>query len=207
MKRPLFSKKILLGIGLLSLLPTQYVWSDFTIEFTDGRQVTVRHYIDEGQSIKIYNTIGSISFSKRDIKQITEVGDHQAKTPRLETVSRRPAALSSTPSNIEEQSEKARLRKETSGESGQSEQAEKKAQEKGSGVTTEELEQLDSRYNGVNREFDDLWRSHLQQVNFGIPESKLGDNLHRIEALETERRELLKAANKVDPDRRPAWAQ
>ena len=88
MDKRLFSH-LILGFGLLlSLLPIK-AWADFTIEFTDGHQVTVGRYVDEGQTIKIYTPQGTIGFRKADVKRITEVDANRSASRRLETVTNR----------------------------------------------------------------------------------------------------------------------
>src|SRR5207245_1990324 len=102
MDKKLFSH-LILGFGLLlSLLPIK-AWADFTIEFTDGHQVTVGRYVDEGQTIKIYTPQGTIGFRKADVKRITEVDANQSASRRLETVTNR--SSSPTQASVQDPSE------------------------------------------------------------------------------------------------------
>ena len=64
---PWLSYRAILGWGLSLLLLPVKAWADFVIEFTAGRQVTVRRYVDEGQTIKVYTPQGTIGFRKDDI--------------------------------------------------------------------------------------------------------------------------------------------
>ena len=96
MDKRLFSHLILGFSLLLSLLPIK-TWADFIIEFTDGHQVTVGRYVDEGQTIKIYTPQGTIGFRKADVKRITEVGANQSASRRLETVTNRSSSPTQAP--------------------------------------------------------------------------------------------------------------
>jgi hypothetical protein len=45
--------------------------ADVVIKFTDGHQVTVDRYVDEGSTIKVYTSLGVVGFRKDEVKWIT----------------------------------------------------------------------------------------------------------------------------------------
>jgi hypothetical protein len=45
--------------------------AEVVIKFTDGHQVTVDRYIDEGSTIKVYTSLGVVGFRKDEVKWIT----------------------------------------------------------------------------------------------------------------------------------------
>src|SRR6266852_2164533 len=89
----------------LSLLVLTQARADFTIKFTDGGQVIVHRYTEEGQTIKIYTPQGTISFRKDEVEHITEVDASQSMGTPLETVSAvsTPSAEMSAPARSESQ--------------------------------------------------------------------------------------------------------
>src|SRR5215470_5681936 len=58
--------------------------ADFIIEFLDGRKVTVGHYFEEGQTIKIYTPQGTVGFPKAEIKRIISADENQGGETPLE---------------------------------------------------------------------------------------------------------------------------
>src|SRR5216684_430485 len=86
------------GLSLLVLTQAQ---ADFIIKFTDGGQVIVHRYAEEGQTIKVYTPQGTISFRKDEVSSIIEMGASQSMSVPLETVSAvsAPSAEVSAPSS------------------------------------------------------------------------------------------------------------
>lgn len=73
-------KKQFLSYALLSAVPSLFlsvapVQAQYLIEFTDGRQMTVRSYTEKGPTVTVYMSSGSIAFRKDDVKQIVALGE------------------------------------------------------------------------------------------------------------------------------------
>ncbi len=66
----LFLSRVLLGLWGILFLSLATAHAQFLIEFTDGRQMTVRSYKEEGEKVKVYTPSGSFAFRKGDVKQI-----------------------------------------------------------------------------------------------------------------------------------------
>jgi hypothetical protein len=136
------------GLALLGLTPAR---ADFLIKFTDGGQVIVHRYVEEGQSINVYTPQGTIRFRKGEVSSITEIGASQILSVPLETVSAvsAPSAEVSAPGPLESQ-------KTTNSE---------KLPKPEGGNTTETastaaatLERLDGEYQEVQQEFNRFCR-------------------------------------------------
>jgi len=199
MDKKLFSH-LILGFGLLlSLLPIK-AWADFTIEFTDGHQVTVGRYVDEGQTIKIYTPQGTIGFRKADVKRITEVDANQSASRRLETVTNR--SSSPTQASVQDPSEG----KETAEASGKTnEPGQEKAAAEG-GATEAEREHVNEQYQDVDQQIDAAWKKHVSDMDSGASEEVLTEDRQRLDELNQERHNLIKAARQASPDDPPGWA-
>src|SRR5713226_5529455 len=155
----------LLGSGaVLSLAVPIQAQADFIIKFTDGGQVIVHRYAEEGQTIKVYTPQGTISFRKDEVSSIIEMGASQSMSVPLETVSAvsAPSAEVSAPSSPES-------RKTTS-----SDKTTKPEGGNTTGTTTDTstttLERLDGEYQEVQQEFNKLWEKHVQDMNSGASE-------------------------------------
>jgi hypothetical protein len=187
---------------VVASLPT-LAQADFIIEFMDGRTVTVGRYFEERQTIKIYSASGTIGFSKVDIKRITEVQAKQSKQPRLETVSTRPAQGETASSERAED-----VKKEEAGSSDTGTADKPHTQTEGKGASAEaKLEAMGQRYQEVTHSLNTRWQSHSEKMKSGASPEEISESRKQLLEVEDERQELLKAASKVDPDRRPAWAQ
>ena len=49
----------------------------YTLEFTDGRKITVSNYEEVGQTVKVYTSNGSFAFQKKDIVRIIDLDPAQ----------------------------------------------------------------------------------------------------------------------------------
>jgi hypothetical protein len=192
--------RVILGLGALLLLLPVKAWADFIIEFTEGRQVTVRRYVDEGRTIKIYIPQGTIGIRKEDVKRITEVEAHSKVSPSLETwltwTSPSVQASAPVPSDKERRVERSQATK-TDG---------KKTAEAGK-ATGAELERFDKQSSEVSQQLDELWAKHLQDVNSGASEEILAENRRRLNELNRERHKLIKSVRRTNPNDLPAWAR
>ena len=74
MKKRFLSCALLTAVSSL-FLTAATVQAQYQIEFTDGRLMTVRSYKEEGQTITVYMSSGSVAFQKADIKQIVGPGE------------------------------------------------------------------------------------------------------------------------------------
>src|SRR5215470_8200235 len=94
----------------LWLLPLR-AQADFIIEFLDGRKVTVAHYFEEGQTIKIYTPQGAIGFPKAGVKRIVSVDPNTgAETPLEASLGHHSAAASASAEEKNPTMEKARAK-------------------------------------------------------------------------------------------------
>ncbi len=195
------SSRAMLGFSMSLVLLPFSAWADFIIEFTDGRQVTVSRYVDEGQTIKIYAPQGAIGFRKDNVRRITEVGANQSINTPLETVSIQ-SALPAPASTLDPSHGKEKADLGIATEAGKGKTAE-------AGKATEaEREHLEARYQDIAQQFDKIWEKHLQDVNSGASEEVLAENRRRLTELDQERRKLIEhASRRVNPDDLPAWAQ
>ena len=191
----------LLGSGaVLSLAVPIQAQADFIIKFTDGGQVIVHRYAEEGQTIKIYTPQGTISFRKDEVESIAEVDASQSMSTPLETLSAvsLPAAKMSVPAPSESQ---------------HIEDSDKTSKPEGGNTTgtadtsTTTLEKLDGEYQEVKQEFDRLWEKHVQDVNSGASEEVLTENRNRLSQLSDEQHKLVNDARRAVPDNLPTWAQ
>lgn len=192
----------ILGLGLLLSLPPVTARADFIIEFTDGRHVTVGRYVDEEQTIRVYTPWGVIGFRKEDVKRITEADTNQSMDTPLEMVRVRPSVptQASSPDPLGDK-EKAEVL-------GSADKAGKERAAEGGKATEAEREHIDQQYQDSTEEFNELWKEHIEKISSGIPETALQENLRKLDELDRERRELIRAARQqVDPDNLPTWAQ
>lgn len=85
-----FSLRATFGLcALLCLLPIS-AHAKFLIEFADGHNMTVANYEERGNTVKVYTSLGSFSFQKSDIINITDLdAGKKAKKPAV-TVKARP---------------------------------------------------------------------------------------------------------------------
>ncbi len=191
----------LLGFGIgLSLLVLTQARADFIIKFTDGGQVIVHRYAEEGQTIKVYTPQGTISFRKDEVERITEVDANKSISTPLETVSAISplSAQASTP---------------TPSESQHMEDSDKTAKPEGGNTTgtadtsTTAVERLDGEYQEVEHEINQLWEKHLQDVASGASEEVLSENRNRLNQLSNERHKVVDDVRRAAPDDLPTWAQ
>jgi hypothetical protein len=191
----------LLSFGtVLSLALSFQAQADFIIKFTDGGQVIVHRYAEEGQTIKIYTSQGTISFRKDEVERITEVDANQSMGVPLEMVTARPSVPTQASSPDPSDGKTEGL--------GSTNRAGKERATEGGKATEAERERIDQQYQDITQEFDELWEEHLQKVSSGVPETALQEDLRRLNELDHERRELIRAARKqIDPDKLPTWAQ
>ena len=198
-KRLSFS--IIGGLGtLLFLLPLK-AQADFIIEFTDGRQVTVGQYVDEGRTIKIYTPQGAIGFRKDDVKRISEVGVNQGTGTALETVTVRSAVPTptSTPGPA-----KGKGSAEAAGKTDKAGQGKTAGESK---LTGADLERMGERYQDVSQTYNEAWKKHSQDVHSGASDEVLTENRHRLMELDQERKALKKEIRQANPDSLPPWVR
>lgn len=189
---------LLLGTVLSCSFP---VWADFVIEFTDGRQITIGHYVDKGRTIAVHTARGIIGFRKEDVKRILPVSaDHSANT-RLEDLLARPPALE------EQEGHAPRHAKESTAAADKNLEERQRELAAESKLTKAMLERLDEQYHSVTQEMDGLWEKHTRDLATGASEDTLAENRRLLQSLDQERNTLLKAAGRADPERLPAWAQ
>jgi len=70
-----FLAHLLLGLSGLLFLSVATAHAQFLIEFTDGRQMKVASYREEGEQVTVYTPSGSFAFRKGDVKQIVALGE------------------------------------------------------------------------------------------------------------------------------------
>ena len=199
MRKGFFSLTVLSLVTPLSLLATR-VRADFLIKFVGSGQVTVRNYVEEGQTIKVYTPQGVISFRKDEVSSITELNVNRSMSVPLETVSAvsGPSAEASAPGVSENQ---------------KTANSDKTLKSEGRNTTgtvstaAATLEQLDGEYQGVKQEFDRLWEKHVQDMNSGASEEVLTENRNRLTQLSEEQHKLIKDARRAAPDDLPVWAR
>jgi len=78
-----FSFRTTFGLcALLCLLPIS-AHAKFLIEFADGHNMTVANYEQQGDTVKVYTSLGSFAFQKNDIVNITDLdaGKKAKKSP------------------------------------------------------------------------------------------------------------------------------
>ena len=200
MGKRLFSLLLLsFAIGLFGVVPTP-ARADFIIKFTDSGQVTVHRYVEEGRSIKIYTSQGTIGFRKDDVEHIIEVDASQSMSTPLEAVT-----TVSTPSP-----ERSSLAPSESENAKNSDKTTKPEEEKTDGTSdspTAAMERIDGQYQEVEQEFDRLWEKHLQDVDSRASEEVLAENRNRLNQLSNERHKLVENARRAAPDDLPTWAQ
>ena len=178
----------------LSLTPL-FAQADFIIEFLDGRKVTVAHYFEEGQTIKIYTPQGTIGFPKAGVKRIVSVDENTgAEIPLEASLGHHPAATSSSTEEKNPTLEKARTK------TGPGEKARRKDPKA-------EREELTEQYHDVAKQMETLWSKHLQDVEHGAPIETLEENRRQLGLLNQQRHKLIQSARQGDLEGVPDWAQ
>jgi hypothetical protein len=199
-KRLSYRAMLVLGVSL-ALLPVS-TRADFIIEFTDGRQVTVGRYVDEGQTIKIYTPQGAIAFRKDDVKRITEVGANQSANTRLEAATARPSAPAQASALGPSDGKEAAKASGKAIETGQEKTA------AGGKATEAERERIEEQYQDVSQRYNEIWKKHSQDFRSGASDEVLTENRRVLLELDQERKALKKEARqRVAPDDLPTWAQ
>lgn len=202
----------LLGVGLLLILGPTVARADFLVELTSGRQVTVSHYVDEGDTLKIHTPTGVIGFRKTDVKQITEVGAGQGTNVPLESAT--PQASSATQTRASDPSHAAVSK--PSGQQGQKEMVPVSGgadaaggEERASGGQDPRVtvERLGKQYRKTTLQHDNLWQKHRRDLDNGASAETLAANRQKLEKLDQERLRLIKDTRRANPDKLPAWAQ
>lgn len=191
----------LLSLGtVLSLAVSIQARADFIIKFTDSGQVLVHRYVEEGQTIKVYTSQGTISFRKDDVKQITEVDAGYGMSIPLETISvtLSPSEQASAPTSSGSQGMT---------DAGKTAKTGKEDTTGASDTVAAEVERINDRYQEVEQEFNKLWGKHVQDINSGTSEGILADEVRRLDELDRERHKLVKDARRAVPDELPTWAQ
>jgi hypothetical protein len=72
---------VVIVVLLFLVLGRVPAYAKFTLEFTDGRKITVANYKEIGRSIRVYTSNGSFAFRKEDIVRIVPTEQEQL-TPR-----------------------------------------------------------------------------------------------------------------------------
>ena len=192
-------------VGLIGLLPLLVfeARADFLIEFADGRKVTVGHYVEEGQTIKIYTLQGTIGFRKEDVKHITEISTTQSTNTPLETMAGRPSSTTQEPKSTLSRKQNAQETADKAEGAGSEKQ--KPGEHK---LTEADVEQIDQHYQDVNQRYKSLWEKHKQEVRSGASNEELAENRRQLLELDGERMTLKKQVRQqADPDDFPVWAQ
>jgi hypothetical protein len=199
----------LLDFGLLLLLLPITVRADFILEFTDGRKVTVGRYVEEGQTIKIYNALGAISFRKADVKRITEIDAKQSANTRLETVSTKSSSSASSLSSPQGSAPASLESKEAPGAVGTaSDETKVEKVVEGRKAVEAERERIDEEYKEVSTQMRTVWNKSLRDTEAGAPLEVQIENGRRLSELNQQRGQLIDAARKANPpDQIPDWAQ
>jgi hypothetical protein len=186
MPRQIVSRTVLSLSVSLALSPAK-VRADFLIEFTDGHQVTVGRYAEEGPTLKIYTPQGAISFRKADVKRITPVDANYSIRERLETVSAHP----SVPPQEAAQGPKERDKKV----------------EPSKGVAAKR-EQLEAEYKEVSQRISEVWEKDIRDQQLGASPETLAENTRKLNELNQRWHAAIDAARRVTPpDQLPEWAQ
>ena len=86
-------------LGVLLLLTPVPVEAKFAIEFADGHQMTVANYEETGDTVKVYTSLGSFAFQKKDIVKITDL-DAGKKAKKASTPATTPPAPSSVKATV-----------------------------------------------------------------------------------------------------------
>jgi hypothetical protein len=77
-----FPLQIILVLSALLLLLPVSAHAKFDIEFSDGHHMTVANYEENGETVKVYTSLGSFAFQKTDIVSITDLDPgKKAKKP------------------------------------------------------------------------------------------------------------------------------
>ena len=74
--------RIFPGLLVALLLVRDSAYAKFTLEFTDGRKITVSNYKEVGQTVTVYTSNGSFAFRKSDIARIIDIESPQPKPTR-----------------------------------------------------------------------------------------------------------------------------
>ena len=77
-----FPLRIIFVLSALLLLLPVSAHAKFDIEFSDGHHMTVANYEENGNTVKVYTSLGSFAFQKNDIVNITDLDPgKKAKKP------------------------------------------------------------------------------------------------------------------------------
>jgi hypothetical protein len=198
----------MLGLaGLLVLLPVS-TRASFLIELNNGRTVTVEQYVDEGQAVQIYTSLGKISFQKDDIKQISEVDDSQVASLPLDADFK---PLSHAPQGRDAEDLDS-LETSPGVDQGSAAGVQNNAQstaletQKPQNVQ-EKREKLEAQFHGARHEFGGIWDKHRRDVATGASEKVLAKNRERLRELDKKRSTLIRQARRTGHKDLPAWAR
>ncbi len=184
--------------AMLFLLPLP-AWADFIIELRDGRQVIVRHYVEEAETIRIYTAYGTIGFRRVDVKQISQVeGNIRLLLLPLEQEMSRPGVPAQADRTAESEEAQRQAAAEGSAE-GQKEGAGKKS------LSPAEIEQIDQDYQLTDRTYEGLSEKYTQ-AGSGASNEELEEYQRELSALDEERQTLRKKVREeANPQDFPAW--
>ncbi len=181
--------------GAALLLTPLRAQADFIIEFLDGRKVTVAHYFEEGETIKIYTPQGTIGFPKAGVKRIVYVDANTgAEIPLEASLGHRPATASASAEEKNPTMEKTRPK------TGSGEKA-------GHRDLKAEREELTEQYHDVAKQMETIWSKHLQDVEQEAPIETLEENRRQLGVLNQQRHKLIRSARQGDLEGTPDWAQ
>lgn len=193
--RRTFAYVLAWACGAALLLTPLRAQADFIIEFLDGRKVTVAHYFEEGETIKIYTPQGTIGFPKSGVKRIVSVDANTGVEIPLEaSLGHHSAAASASAEEKNPTMEKARSK---TGSAEKARHRDLKA----------EREELTEQYHDVAKQMDTLWGKHLQDVEHGAPIETLEENRRQLGVLNQQRHKLIQSARQGDLEGTPDWAQ
>jgi hypothetical protein len=92
---------------ILVLSALLYLWpvpaqAKFILEFADGHRMTVNNYEENGNTVKVYTSLGSFAFQKKDIVRITDLDPgKKAKKPMAAEKTPGPPASAPTKERVE----------------------------------------------------------------------------------------------------------
>ena len=203
------STHTMLGLaGLLVLLPVS-ARASFVIELLNGRSVTVEQYVDEGQAVQIYTSLGKISFQKDDIKQISEVDANHVGSLPLDADFRPPSSRARQTTDAED----------TEGVETSSavDQAQTAPALTGAQSTSpeppqpqtrrEKMEKLDAEFHDSRNQFGNIWDKHRRDVKMGASDEVLAKNREKLREIDKKRHKLIHQARRTDGQNLPTWAR
>jgi hypothetical protein len=68
-------------------------------------------------------------------------------------------------------------------------------------------EGLNEKYQDVAKQLDATWEKHMQDVELGASDEVLEENRHKMNELNSQRYEIIKAARQGSQEDLPDWAQ